>query len=78
MAGKINSVIAYDDVSDKAWSLDSAINEFPTSFLNGRSIEIQISAEDYGVSDICGKEPRYSRYSSEQGINLYKAGLPLC
>ena len=68
-AGKINSVIAYDDVSDKAWSLDSAINEFPTSFLNGRSIEITISAEDYGVSDICGKEPRYS---SEQGINLYK------
>ena len=66
-AGKINSVIAYDDVSDKAWSLDSAINEFPTSFLNGRSIEITISAEDYGVSDICGKEPRY-----EQGINLYK------
>ena len=68
-AGKINNVIAYDDVSDKAWSLDSAINEFPTSFLNGRSIEITISAEDYGVSDICGKEPRYS---SEQGINLYK------
>ena len=66
-AEKINSVIAYDDVSDKAWSLDSAINEFPTSFLNGRSIEITISAEDYGVSDICGKEPRY-----EQGINLYK------
>ena len=66
-AGKINSVFAYDDVSDKAWSLDSAINEFPTSFLNGRSIEITISAEDYGVSDICGKEPRYS---SEQGINL--------
>lgn len=71
-AGKINSVIAYEDVSDKAWSLDSAINEFPTIFLNGRSIEITISAEDYGVSDICGKEPRYSRYSSEQGINLYK------
>lgn len=66
-AGKINSVIAYEDVSDKAWSLDSAINEFPTRFLNGRSIEITISAEDYGVSDICGKEPRY-----EQGINLYK------
>lgn len=65
-AGKINSVIAYEDVSDKAWSLDSAINEFPTRFLNGRSIEITISAEDYGVSDICGKEPRY-----EQGINLY-------
>ncbi len=43
-AGKINSVFAYDDVSDKAWSLDSAINEFPTSFLNGRSIEITISA----------------------------------
>ena len=68
-AGKINSVIAYEDVSDKAWSLDSAINEFPTRFLNGRSIEITISAEDYGISDICGKEPRYS---SEQGINLYK------
>lgn len=68
-AGKINSVIAYEDVSDKAWSLDSAINEFPTIFLNGRSIEITISAEDYGVSDICGKEPRCS---SEQGINLYK------
>lgn len=67
--GKINSVFAYDDVSGKAWSLDSAINEFPTSFLNGRSIEITISAEDYGVSDICGKEPRCS---SEQGINLYK------
>lgn len=66
-AGKINNVIAYEDVSDKAWSLDSAINEFPTRFLNGRSIEITISAEDYGVSDICGKEPRY-----EQGINLYK------
>lgn len=29
-AGKINNVIAYEDVSDKAWSLDSAINEFPT------------------------------------------------
>lgn len=68
-AGKINSVIAYDDVSDKTWRLDRAINEFPTSFLNGKSIEITISAEDYGVSDICGKEPRYS---SEQGINLYK------
>ena len=68
-AGKINSVIAYDDVSDKTWSLDSATNEFPTSFLNGKSIEITISAKDYGVSDICGKEPRYS---SEQGINLYK------
>ena len=68
-AGKINNVIAYEDVSDKAWSLDSAINEFPTRFLNGKSIEITISAEDYGVSDICGKEPRYS---SEQGINLYK------
>ena len=68
-AGKINSVIAYDDVSDKTWRLDSAINEFPTSFLNGKSIEITISAKDYGVSDICGKEPRYS---SEQGINLYK------
>lgn len=68
-AGKINNVIAYEDVSDKAWSLDSAINEFPTRFLNGRSIEITISAEDYGVSDICGKEPRCS---SEQGINLYK------
>ena len=66
-AGKINSVIAYEDVSDKAWSLDSAINEFPTIFLNGKSIEIKISTEDYGVSDICGKEPRY-----EQGINLYK------
>ena len=66
-AGKINSVIAYEDGSAKAWSLDSAINEFPTRFLNGRSIEITISAEDYGVSDICGKEPRY-----EQGINLYK------
>lgn len=26
-AEKINSVTAYDDVSDKAWSLDSAINE---------------------------------------------------
>lgn len=25
-AGKINNVIAYEDVSDKAWSLDSAIN----------------------------------------------------
>lgn len=71
-AGKINNVIAYEDVSDKAWSLDSAINEFPTRFLNGKSIEITISAKDYGVSDICGKEPRYSRYSSEQGINLYK------
>ncbi len=68
-AGKINSVIAYDDVSDKAWSLDSAINEFPTNFLNGRSIEITISAEDYGVSDICGKEPRYS---SEKEMNFYK------
>ncbi len=68
-AGKINSVIAYEDVSDKTWRLDSAINEFPTSFLNGKSIEITISAEAYGVSDICGKEPRYS---SEQGINLYK------
>ncbi len=68
-AGKINSVIAYDDVSDKTWSLDSETNEFPTSFLNGKSIEITISAKDYGVSDICGKEPRYS---SEQGINLYK------
>ena len=68
-AGKINSVIAYEDVSDKTWRLDSAINEFPTSFLNGKSIEITISAKDYGVSDICGKEPRYS---SEQGINLYK------
>lgn len=68
-AGKINSVIAYDDVSDKTWSLDRATNEFPTSFLNGKSIEITISAKDYGVSDICGKEPRYS---SEQGINLYK------
>lgn len=68
-AGKINSVIAYEDVSDKKWRLDRAINEFPTSFLNGRSIEITISAEDYGVSDICGKEPRCS---SEQGINLYK------
>ena len=68
-AGKINSVIAYDDVSDKTWRLDSAINEFPTSFLNGKSIQITISAKDYGVSDICGKEPRYS---SEQGINLYK------
>ena len=68
-AGKINSVIAYDDVSDKTWSLDSATNEFPTSFLNGKSIEITISAKDYGVSDICGKAPRYS---SEQGINLYK------
>ena len=68
-ARKINSVIAYDDVSNKAWSLDSAINEFPTNFLNGRSIEITISAEDYGVSGICGKEPRCS---SEQGINFYK------
>lgn len=68
-AGKINSVIAYEDVSDKTWRLDSAINEFPTSFLNGKSIEITISAEAYGVNDICGKEPRYS---SEQGINLYK------
>lgn len=68
-AGKINSVIAYEDVSDKAWSLDRAINEFPTSFLNGKSIEITISAEDYGVSGICGKAPRYS---SEQGINFYK------
>lgn len=68
-AGKINSVIAYEDVSDKKWRLDSAINEFPTSFLNGKSIEITISAEDYGVSDICGKAPRYS---SEQGINFYK------
>lgn len=68
-AGKINSVIAYEDVSDKTWRLDRATNEFPTSFLNGKSIEIKISAEDYGVSDICGKAPRYS---SEQGINLYK------
>lgn len=68
-AGKINSVIAYDDVSDKAWSLDSAINEFPTSFLNGKSIEITISAEDYGVSEICGKNPRYS---SEKEMNFYK------
>ena len=68
-AGKINSVTAYDDVSDKTWRLDRATNEFPTSFLNGKSIEITISAKDYGVSDICGKEPRYS---SEQGINLYK------
>ena len=68
-AGKINSVIAYEDGSAKAWSLDSAINEFPTRFLNGKLIQITISAEDYGVSDICGKEPRYS---SEQGINLYK------
>ena len=73
-AGKINSVIAYEDVSDKAWSLDSAINEFPTIFLNGRSIEITISAEDYGISDICGKEPRCS---SEQGINLYKLDTSL-
>lgn len=68
-AGKINSVIAYEDVSDKAWSLDSAINEFPTIFLNGKSIEIKISTEDYGVSDICGKEPRCS---SEQEMNFYK------
>ena len=68
-AGKINSVIAYEDVSAKTWRLDRATNEFPTSFLNGKSIEIKISAEDYGVSDICGKAPRYS---SEQGINLYK------
>lgn len=68
-AGKINSVIAYEDVSDKKWRLDRAINEFPTSFLNGKSIEITISAEDYGVSGICGKEPRYS---SEQEMNFYK------
>ena len=68
-AGKINSVIAYDDVSDKTWSLDSATNEFPTSFLNGKSIEITISAKDYGVSDICGEKPRYS---SEQEMNFYK------
>ena len=68
-AGKINSVIAYDDVSDKTWSLDRATNEFPTSFLNGRSIEITISAEDYGVSEICGKNPRYS---SEKEMNFYK------
>ena len=68
-AGKINRVIAYEDVSDKKWRLDRAINEFPTSFLNGKSIEITISAEDYGVSDICGKEPRYS---SEQETNFYK------
>ena len=62
-AGKINSVIAYEDVSDKTWRLDRAINEFPTSFLNGKSIEITISAEDYGVSEICGKNPRYSSKS---------------
>lgn len=68
-AGKINSVTAYEDGSAKAWSLDSAINEFPTSFLNGKSIEITISTEDYGVSGICGKEPRYS---SEQETNFYK------
>lgn len=68
-AGKINSVIAYEDVSDKAWSLDSAINEFPTRFLNGKLIQITISAEDYGVSDICGEKPRYS---SEQEMNFYK------
>lgn len=43
-AGKINSVIAYEDVSDKTWRLDRATNEFPTSFLNGKSIEIKISA----------------------------------
>ncbi len=68
-AGKINSVIAYEDVSDKTWRLDRAINEFPTSFLNGKSIEITISAEDYGVSEICGKNPRYS---SEKEMNFYK------
>lgn len=68
-AGKINSVTAYDDVSNKAWSLDSAINEFPTRFLNGKLIQITISAEDYGVSDICGEKPRYS---SEQEMNFYK------
>lgn len=68
-AGKINSVIAYEDGSAKAWSLDSAINEFPTRFLNGKLIQITISAEDYGVSDICGEKPRYS---SEQEMNFYK------
>ena len=68
-AGKINSVIAYDDVSGKTWSLAKVMNDFPTSFLTGRSVQITISAEDYGVSDICGKAPRYN---SEQGIHFYK------